>query len=872
MKIKRTTVQIPTILAVFFGVLVPCIIVTPFLLYNNIIYGSMISWQFHPNTTAYYLQAKEGIYALFNWSFGLGFNTLGDSQQSLLHPIKILLTALLSSHYAIDTYFLTTHFILLFVSFFLLTKQIIGYDRVIRQQNLIAFFGSISFGLSIAVYANFIHIFFIVTLAYGNLLLCLVDKALEKPSRLNFLCIALTTTVMVLAGNFSMQWLILLLAVFYALTKTIINSRPISSLWPVAVALGLGLLIAAPQLVPTFEAMQVSSRGQIGGLDKFQQSPGPFQWLSYLVPGVTYFLYKHAPEAFSYIGGNNVVEGTHYVGIIPMILLIYLWASVQKIPRHMWVLVISLVFLYLKALGVFSPFNIVLNYFPIFGQFRIPIRTFFVINIIVCLLASMCLLRSIDRRMMSRSIYIVLGISFVFTLFAIPIPFMRSLAFNFLSPPITLSELGYMCISMIVAGITLFFVKQKSLSDNMLRSIIVLIAIIDVSTHLIGVPTHWRSEPKSLLEERAYKTDLLCQSIGAKEIYMFENEYGEDIWPNFDVPLFPLGRGNEQQYSTEDQTTPEPNGVNCSLTHSFITSTLTPKAIKEVRDWIEKAENKKLRSEAINLVGYAHTAYKTNMVGLGDVYNEITLSNTEVYSEKTLSRFKLFITNYKSEKNKKRIIFIKKITHILKQWNLLKRLPTTIRKPIYLQGIGSLIMLPPPFSYLIKQDGKNIEPKEIRGSFAVFEGKIKKPLIVTYVPIAFLVGLMISCLGIIMLSIFIFFYRPKKYFMEVERMQFISRVSQFIDRFWEIKGKKYLLTILTIPLIFYTAHQEFHRSLGHVAVYFVGIISIILLSMAVYFIARLKINHDKSFVISLLIALFYIFGLTVYRYFTLLYA
>ena len=87
-----------------------------FIFGGKILYGSSFSFQSYPLTVEYFKTISEGLYPFFSWNYGVGFNNLADSQQSLLHPLKILLSITLQSHYRIDTIFLLFHVGLIFIT------------------------------------------------------------------------------------------------------------------------------------------------------------------------------------------------------------------------------------------------------------------------------------------------------------------------------------------------------------------------------------------------------------------------------------------------------------------------------------------------------------------------------------------------------------------------------------------------------------------------------------------------------------------------------------------------------------------------------------------------------------------------------------
>ena len=87
-----------------------------FIFGGKILYGSSFSFQSYPLTVEYFKAISEGLYPFFSWNYGVGFNSLADSQQSLLHPLKILLSIILQSPYRIDTIFLLFHVALIFIT------------------------------------------------------------------------------------------------------------------------------------------------------------------------------------------------------------------------------------------------------------------------------------------------------------------------------------------------------------------------------------------------------------------------------------------------------------------------------------------------------------------------------------------------------------------------------------------------------------------------------------------------------------------------------------------------------------------------------------------------------------------------------------
>jgi hypothetical protein len=151
-----------------------------------------------------------------------------------------------------------------------------------------------------------------------------------------------------------------------------------------AVVLISGLLLAAPQLLPSLELLPFTLRSQDRGLDLLtENSLHPAMWLNLLLP-----------SAF----GNNIVkfrvgdpfqEVFIYVGFIPLALVgvsvIGLWKP--KLPNRLFFLLLLLGAI-LLALGRHTPlYQYVIQYLPGFDLFRIPARWLMVVNLALAILA-----------------------------------------------------------------------------------------------------------------------------------------------------------------------------------------------------------------------------------------------------------------------------------------------------------------------------------------------------------------------------------------------------------------------------------------------------------------------------------------------------
>ena len=145
-----------------------------FIFGGKILYGSSFSFQSYPLTVEYFKAVSEGLYPFFSWNYGVGFNSLADSQQSLLHPLKILLSIILQSPYRIDTIFLLLHVALIFITSIKLSNYFLPNTKSPYEKATIAIYLAIVIMLNIAIFSNYAHVFFVAVFAYFLVLIFLI--------------------------------------------------------------------------------------------------------------------------------------------------------------------------------------------------------------------------------------------------------------------------------------------------------------------------------------------------------------------------------------------------------------------------------------------------------------------------------------------------------------------------------------------------------------------------------------------------------------------------------------------------------------------------------------------------------------------------
>ncbi|MCB0207910.1 MAG: YfhO family protein [Anaerolineae bacterium] len=149
----------------------------------------------------------------------------------------------------------------------------------------------------------------------------------------------------------------------------------------VIVTILTGLLLAAPQLLPTLELQQLSVRSEeqdFGFLVK--NSLPPLMWLNLVLPSA------FGNNVTGFEGGDPFQEDFIYIGLIPLLLIPLSFSRPLRRDTVFWVLLI--IGGAILAMGRYTPlYEDVIQYLPGFALFRIPARWLMVVNLALAVLA-----------------------------------------------------------------------------------------------------------------------------------------------------------------------------------------------------------------------------------------------------------------------------------------------------------------------------------------------------------------------------------------------------------------------------------------------------------------------------------------------------
>jgi hypothetical protein len=165
-----------------------------------------------------------------------------------------------------------------------------------------------------------------------------------------------------------------------------------------------GLLLAAPQVLPTLELQQLSVRSEERGFDFLtKNSLPPAMWLNLLLPSA------FGNNVTGFEGGDPFQEDFIYIGFIPLLFVFF--SGGQRFRRDMPFFILLLIGGAGMAMGRFTPlYELVIQHLPGFALFRIPARWLMVVNLALAILAGFGL-ETLRARGLSRSQWLALVIT-----------------------------------------------------------------------------------------------------------------------------------------------------------------------------------------------------------------------------------------------------------------------------------------------------------------------------------------------------------------------------------------------------------------------------------------------------------------------------
>ena len=303
---------------------------------------------------------REGYFPL--WSTHLNSPLFAEGQGGFAHPLALLLFAVFSPA-AASNLFLLLHVYAALIFTYLLCRDL-GQSRPAATLAAPAFALSAYFLARLGIYT------IITNGVWLPGLLWLAGRFAKTGDGRYALAGALGGALALLAGQFQLACYAVVAAAAYGL----IYSRPRKNALAAVAAFGaFPLLLAAVQLLPTYELWRLSERAS--ELRAGEYSFWPPQFSQLLLPE----LFGRAPHpAFAPIGGAQInnywgrssfVESAFYVGALPLVL-----AVVGSMKKRRWFFIVAGLLAAVFACGTFTPLFKIYKFIPPFGLFRAPAR------------------------------------------------------------------------------------------------------------------------------------------------------------------------------------------------------------------------------------------------------------------------------------------------------------------------------------------------------------------------------------------------------------------------------------------------------------------------------------------------------------------
>jgi hypothetical protein len=375
------------------------------------LYRTDISWIHYPGHIFMAAEWLAGRVPLWDPYRQAGVPMLAEPQIGVLYPLRVLFLSPLSPSLELSL-FLLLHFAL--AAYFTFSLA-----RFLGQSTPAATLAGLSFGLGGFLMAQLSNVNIFSAAVWLPLTLLGLMWALERRSWLAALVAGLPLILLILTAHSQITFYTLLVLVSYGLYQLTVDlffraatarvklRSGLNTASRLLVAIGSGLLLAAPQLLPTIELLPLTLRSQDQGLELLtENSLHPLLWLNLILP-----------SAF----GNNVVkfktgdpfqEVFIYVGFIPLVLALISLLQLRRSPSKPK-LFFALLFLgaSLLALGRFTPlYEYLIQYLPGFDLFRIPARWLMVVNLALAVLAGFGYDQVLEHRL-SRRVWLGLALT-----------------------------------------------------------------------------------------------------------------------------------------------------------------------------------------------------------------------------------------------------------------------------------------------------------------------------------------------------------------------------------------------------------------------------------------------------------------------------
>jgi hypothetical protein len=358
---------------------------------------------FENSVTSRY-QILNLVFPLISFEQNLGFSILAESQAGVFEPVKLFFNLAFGTINHINLTFFT-RLVILYSSIYLLLKD--GY-KLSSETSLIT---SLFAVFSPIPWNDSVHQFHLGSIYLLPLLIYFVEKFLNSRNYLKyFVASSFVIFLQLLAGHFHYQLICLILLSIYALI-TILSLRPVNykdiffkfSIF--FITLGFGFCLAAIQIIPTYELMLGGDRSNFN--TTFQGSMS--------ISGILIY-YRTLVKIFNNVDGSLSTLG--YIAILIYTLSQFLTSiKTKKFTYNSIYLKYALVFflVYLLSLGqYFQLNNTIYKAIPFLESFRAPARFMLINSFCTLMLFAFAFEELKNKRFKIDNIKIIFIVVFIF--------------------------------------------------------------------------------------------------------------------------------------------------------------------------------------------------------------------------------------------------------------------------------------------------------------------------------------------------------------------------------------------------------------------------------------------------------------------------
>ena len=370
--------------------IVALFLILPFLAFPEIIFGRQtlfwtdLSWIHYPRHIFAAEEWLAGRVPLWDPYEDTGIPLLAETQVGVLYPFSVLFLSSLSPSLELSL-FILLHFTL--AALFTLTLA-----RSLGMSWTASTVAGLSFGFGGFLMSQTPNLNIMAGAVWLPLILYAVIQTTRRRNWLTAMLAGVPLALQVLTAQPQVTFYTLVTVIGYGLYRVTADlfsdndatkrkfQYALHTILLLIVAIASGLLLAAPQLLPTLELQQRSVR-QAGGLELLtENSLPPAMWLNLLLPSA------FGNNVVGFKGGDPFQEVFIYIGFIPLLLVFWGWGQRQRRNAlFFWFLLLGTV---LMAMGSHTPlYEYVIRYLPGFDLFRIPSRWLMAVNLALAILA-----------------------------------------------------------------------------------------------------------------------------------------------------------------------------------------------------------------------------------------------------------------------------------------------------------------------------------------------------------------------------------------------------------------------------------------------------------------------------------------------------